>query len=140
MQEKDNKNINEKKQNQEKEENLIDLKSSLESFVATEEPEISQEEAIKAYREGPEKTKKRKKSSSEEDDDIEDDDHLKRLKQELLASLEKVNKLAKQLFGEKEVYNVKNIKVNEKEQRSKGKDQNKDLTKSKEQKSKERGE
>ena len=136
MQEKEKKDINEK---QEKEENLIDLKGSLESFVASEEPELSQEDAIKAYREGPEKTKKRKKSSSD-DDDIEDDEHLKRLKQELLASLEKVNKLAKQLFGEKEIYNVKNLKVNEKYQKAKEKDLEKDIAKSKELEGKERGE
>ena len=136
MQEKDNNN--EKKQNQEKKENIIDLKGSLESFVATEEPELSQEDAIKAYREGPEKPKKRKTSSS--DDDIEDDDHLKRLKQELLASLEKVNKLAKQLFGEKEFTSVKNLKVNEKYQKSKEKELDKDITKLKETEGKERGE
>ena len=139
MQEKDNKDVSVKKENQENEENLIDLKGSLEIFVATEEPELSQEEAIKAYREGSEKPKKRKKSDSD-NDDIEDDDHLKRLKQELLASLEKVNKLAKQLFGEREIYNVKDLKVKEKYQKAKDKELYKDIEKSKEPKGKEREE
>ena len=95
------------------EEKLTDIKGTLESFVEEEKPEISQEEEIKAYKEGPQKPKKRKKKSDDEDSD-EDDEHLKRLKQELLASLEKVNKLARQLFGEKEANILKDIKLEEK--------------------------
>ena len=63
------------------EEKLTDIKGTLESFVEEEKPEISQEEEIKAYKEGPQKPKKRKKSSDDEDFD-EDDEYLKRLKQE----------------------------------------------------------
>ena len=98
---------------EENEEKLTDIKGTLESFVEGEKPEISQEEEIKAYKEGPQKPKKRKKKSDDEDSD-EDDEYLKRLKQELLASLEKVNKLAKQLFGEKEANILKDIKLEEK--------------------------
>ena len=95
------------------EEKLTDIKGTLESFVEGEKPEISQEDEIKAYKEGPQKPKKRKATSDDEDFD-EDDEHLKRLKQELLASLEKVNKLARQLFGEKEANILKEIKLEEK--------------------------
>ena len=72
--------MQENKNNSEKEEKLIDIKGSIESLVEGELPELSQEEAIKAYKEGPQKPKKRKKASSDEDDETEEDDHLKRLK------------------------------------------------------------
>ncbi len=121
------------KNNNEEEEKLTDLKGSIESFIEGEMPEISQEDAIKAYRgEEKQKARKRKKSDSD-DDDIEDDEHLKRLKQELLASLEKVNKLARQLFGEKEFNSVKNLKVKERYQKAKQKEQTIDKTELKEQ-------
>ena len=132
--------MQENKNNSEKEEKLIDIKGSLESLVEGELPELSQEEAIKAYKEGPKKPKKRKKASSDEDDETEDDDHLKRLKQELLASLERVNKLARQLFAEKSFTNVKDFKVKKEYQRAKEKTQTNETTTQKEQKSKEREE
>lgn len=132
--------MQENKNNSEKEEKLIDIKGSIESLVEGELPELSQEEAIKAYKEGPQKPKKRKKASSDEDDETEEDDHLKRLKQELLASLERVNKLAKQLFGEKAFTNVKDFKVKKEYQKAKGKTQTTEKTTQKEQKSKEREE
>ena len=128
------------KNKNEKEEKLIDIKGSIESLVEGELPELSQEEAIKAYKEGPKKPKKRKKASSDEDDETEDDDHLKRLKQELLASLERVNKLARQLFGDKAFTNVKDFKVKKEYQKAKGKTQTTEETTQKEQKSKEREE
>ena len=128
--------MQEDKKNNEKEEKLIDLKGTIESLVEGETPELSQEEAIKAYK-GEEKSKKRKTSSSE-DDDVEDDEYLKRLKQELLASLEKVNKLARQLFGEKEFKNVKELNIKKKYQRVTEKEQNLNKTKQNEQEKKER--
>ena len=123
-----------------KEEKLTDLKGTFESLIEGENVELSQEEAIKAYKgEGPQKPKKRKKSSSnEDDDDILDEEHLKRLKQELLASLEKVNKLAKKLFGEKEFKNVKNLKVKEKYSKTQEKEQTISKAKQKEKEGKER--
>lgn len=123
-----------------KEEKLTDLKGTFESLIEGENGELSQEDAIKAYKgEGPQKPKKRKKSSSDEDDDdILDEEHLKRLKQELLASLEKVNKLAKKLFGEKEFKNVKNLKVKEKYSKTQEKEQTVSKAKQKEQEGKER--
>ena len=108
----------------EKEEKLTDLKGSIESLVEGELPELSQEDAIKAYREEPKKSRRRKKSNSDEDDNAQDDDHLKRLKQELLDSLEKVNKLARQLFGEKSFTNVKNLKVKKEYQKVSSKEKN----------------
>ena len=125
-----------------KEEKITDLKGTLEGLIEGENAELSQEEAIKAYKgEGPRKPKRRKKTSSDEednDDDILDEEHLKRLKQELLASLEKVNKLAKKLFGEKEFKNVKNLKVKEKYSKTQEKEQTVSKAKQKEQEGKER--
>ena len=122
----------------ENEEKLTDIKGTLESFVEGEKPEISQEEEIKAYKEGPQKPKKRKKPSDDEDFD-EDDEYLKRLKQELLASLEKVNMLARQLFGEKEVNILKEIKLEEKRKsREKEKKQEQSIESSNKSKGKER--
>ena len=126
-----------------KEEKITDLKGTIESLIEGEQAELSQEEAIKAYKgEGPQKPKKRKKSSSDEedndDDDILDEEHLKRLKQELLASLEKVNKLAKKLFGEKEFKNAKNLKVKEKYSKTQEKEQTISKAKQKEKEGKER--
>lgn len=37
---------------QEKNEKIIDIKGTLEDFIEEEKPELSQEEAIKAYKEG----------------------------------------------------------------------------------------
>ncbi len=120
------------KNNNEKEEKLTDIKATIESIVEGEEPELSQEDAIKAYK-GENITRHKRKKNSASDDEDEDDEHLKRLKQELLASLEKVNKLAKQLFGEKQSLNVKNLKVKEKYQKAKENEQTIDKTVKKEQ-------
>ena len=129
--------MQESKKNIEKEEILTDLRGTIESLVKWEEPELSQEEAIKAYKEEkPQRHRRRKKSS--EDNDSEDDERLKRLKQELLASLEKVNKLAKQLFGEKEFTKVKDLKVEEKNQKSKEREHSLDKTKQQMQEGEER--
>ncbi len=132
--------VNMQDNNNEKEEKLTDLKGSIESLVEGELPELSQEDAIKAYREGSQKSRKRKKISSDEEDDAQDDEHLKRLKQELLASLEKVNKLARQLFGEKSFTNVKNMKVKKEYQKVSSKEKSVQRETSKEQEGKERGE
>ena len=95
------------------EEKNINMKASLESFIETEKPEISQEEEIMNYHENVPTNKKNKKASSDDEDDENedlDDEHLKRIKKELLASLEKVNKLAKLLFSDKEK-KLKDLKV-----------------------------
>lgn len=96
---------------------LVDVKGTLKDFVNEEKPELSQEEAIREYREkdGVEITNNKKSSS---DDEQEDDDHLKRVKRALIESLERVNVLAKKLFGEKEKSGLQEIKVKEEAQRS----------------------
>lgn len=101
------------------EEKLADVKGTLKDFIKEEKPELSQEEAIREYKEkdGIEITARRKKSS--EDDEQEDDDHLKRVKRALLESLERVNALAKKLFGDKEKAKIQGIKVKEEAQKSK---------------------
>lgn len=88
------------------EEKLIDIKGTLEQFVKPDEPEMSQEEAIMKYEEDVKKA-----STSDESENTEEQEHLKRIKKELLASLERVKKLEKQIFIEKEVEEKKKIKV-----------------------------
>ena len=101
--------------NNENKEKLIDVKGTIESFIQEPVPEMSQEDEIKNYKSDDTIDYKRKKKKQEDDDENEDDEHLKRLKQELLASLERVNKLAKELFNSKEYtksFKVKQEKVN----------------------------
>ena len=75
----------------------IDIKEVLDKFVRGEEPEMSQKEAIEKYQEI-------KKSSGEGDssESTEEQEHLQRIKQELLAALARVEKLEKELFGQKD--------------------------------------
>ena len=96
---------------QEKNEKIIDIKGTLEDFIEEEKPELSQEEAIKAYKEGDiiAYPKKRKNTSNEEDEN-EDDEHLKR-----------VDTMEKKIFEEKDKDNLKNIKVKSGSQKSKEK-------------------
>lgn len=85
----------------------IDMKGTIIKIFSTPEPEVSQEEAIKKY------GIKIKKNNSEDDDGaFEDEDHLKRVKQELLASLKRVADLEKKVFNksDKEEPEIKNIK------------------------------
>ena len=98
---------------EQKEEKLIDIKGTLKQFVEADEPELSQEEAIMKY----EEPKNKKNSYNNNDDDnmdtTEEEEHLKRIKQELLASLKRVEKLEELLFKNKEEklkLNVKNSK------------------------------
>ena len=101
---------------QEKNEKIIDIKGTLEDFIEEEKPELSQEEAIKAYKEGEIiKSAKNKKSSQDEEDENEDDEHLKRIKKALLESLKRVDTMEKKIFEENGKENIKNIKVKSKE-------------------------
>ena len=92
------------------EEKMLDIKGTFESFIEEEEPELSQIEAIKAYKEGDKEIHK-KKSNKNDDEEVEDDDHLKRVKQSLIESLEKVDILEKKIFEDKEKDKLKDIKV-----------------------------
>jgi hypothetical protein len=105
-------------------EKIIDLKGTLESFIEEEKQEFSQNDEIKAYDDKTDTIiEKKKKKSSDEDDELEDEEHLKRLKKELLDSLERVDILAKKIFGEKEKDNLKNIKIKPEKQKSKDREQ-----------------
>ena len=123
-----------------KSENLLDFKGTIHELLQEEEPKLSQEEAIKAYREENTErfTKSYKKISksvnmgnNEDDDDFgevsEETEHLKRLKMELLASLERVNILAKKIFGEKEKDTLKDIKIKNQKQKETNKAQQKEI-------------
>ena len=101
---------------EEKSEKIIDIKGTLEDFIEEGKPELSQEEAIKAYREGDIiKYPKNKKGAQDEEDENEDDEHLKRIKKALLESLKRVDTMEKKIFEEKGKENIKDIKVKSKE-------------------------
>lgn len=114
--------MQEKNENEEK---LVDIKGTFKDFVEEEKPELSQEEAIREYKEkdGIELKAKNSKKSSE-DDEQEDDEHLKRVKRALLESLERVNALAKKLFGDKEKSGLQGIKVKSDKEIQRGKIKN----------------
>ena len=93
-------------------EKKIDIKGTIEEFLEEEKPELSQEEAIKAYREGDiiEYPIKRKKGTNNDEEENEDDEHLKRVKKELLESLKRVDMIEKKIFEEKGKEHSKNVK------------------------------
>lgn len=93
------------------EEKMLDIKGTFESFIEEEEPELSQIEAIKAYKEGDKEIHKKKSNKNDDNDELEDDDHLKRVKQSLIESLEKVDILEKKIFEDKEKDKLKDLKV-----------------------------
>lgn len=102
-----------------KEEKLIDIKGTFEEFIQEEKPELSQEEAINAYKKSDiieYKTNKKKKLAEDEEEN-EDDEHLKRVKKELLESLKRVDIMEKKIFEEKETKN--NIKIKSGKQNTK---------------------
>ena len=102
-----------------KEEKLIDIKGTFEEFIQEEKPELSQEEAINAYKKSDiieYKTNKKKKSTEDEEEN-DDDEHLKRVKKELLESLKRVDIMEKKIFEEKETKN--NIKIKSGKQNTK---------------------
>ena len=102
----------------------IDIKNTFSTLINEELPEMTQEEAIKNYRED-NTIAIPKKGAEDSEDNTEESEHLKRIKKELLASLERVKVLAKKIFGEE---TIKSKKSNEKEktkQQTKEKAQNK---------------
>ena len=96
---------------EESKEKIIDLKGTLEEFIEEEKPELSQEEAIKAYKEGDIIEYKRQKKDSSDEEENEDDEHLKR-----------VDTMEKKIFEEKEKDTIKNIKVKSGSQKAKDKE------------------
>ena len=115
----------------EEENDNIDIKGTLKKFVQAEEPELEQEEAIMKY--GEVANKKKKKNNEEDtttDGNTEEQEHLKRVKQELLASLKRVEAMAKKVFegnplGDKQKINVK---VDKGEGKQSSKSKQKDLS------------
>lgn len=99
------------------EEKLIDIKGTLEKFIETDEPEMTQEEAITKYKENFFKKNNAIGDNNSDSDDImgdsEDAEHLARVKKELLNSLKRVEEIANKIYGkEKKEYNkVKTKKV-----------------------------
>ena len=90
---------------EQKEEKLIDIKGTLKQLVESDEPELSQEEAIMKFGEI------KKKNNDDENSTSEEEQHLKRIKQELLASLKRVEKLEEQLFKDHEEKIKLNVKA-----------------------------
>ena len=107
---------------EESKEKIIDLKGTLEEFIEEEKPELSQEEAIKAYKEGDIIEYKRQKKDSSDEEENEDDEHLKIVKKALLESLKRVDTMEKKIFEEKEKDTIKNIKVKSGSQKAKDKE------------------
>ena len=93
-------------------EEKVSIKEALEEFVKGEQPEMTQEETITKYEEMKNKTSNDEDSS----ENTEEQEHLKRIKQELLESLARVEKLEKELFDQKEkvVDEKAKLKVNNK--------------------------
>ena len=96
---------------EQKEEKLIDIKGTLEQFVKADEPELSQEEAIMKFGEPKKKQNNNSDADDSADDISEELEHLRRIKKELLASLERVKKLEEQLFKNHEEKLKLNIKA-----------------------------
>jgi len=98
----------------------VDIKKTFLDLIKEEEPEMSQEDAIKNYRDNDTiSTIKNTKKDEDNDDNTEESEHLRRIKQELLASLERVKQLAKKIFSEEKVKD--NLKVKEKTGKTGGK-------------------
>ena len=96
------------------------VRSTFSKLIKEEMPEMSQEEAIKNYRENDTIAPiKNTKKDGDNEDNTEESEHLKRIKEELLASLERVKKLAKKIFSEEKIKD--NLKVKEKTGKSGGK-------------------
>lgn len=97
------------------------IRSTFSSLIKEEIPEMTQEEAIKNYRENDTIAPIKNSKKEDSEDNTEESEHLKRIKQELLASLDRVKKLAKKIYSEEKIKN--NIKVKErvgKQQSGKG--------------------
>ena len=88
----------------------IKIKETFGNMLKEDLPEMSQEEAIKNYRADDTIGIPNRKNSEDTEDNTEEAEHLNRIKKELLASLERVKKLAQQLFAEKQVQSKLKVK------------------------------
>lgn len=114
---------NEKRENIE--EVNVDIKGTIAKIIKTEEPELTQEEAIQKYTEGTVKNKKIS-TSSEDEENSEEVEHLNRIKKELLASLERVKQLAKKIYSDEKKVKKESLKVKENAQKVKGRSMSND--------------
>ena len=126
--------MQESKEIKEQEEKLIDIKGTLKQLVETDEPELSQEEAIMKYGEH----KNKRNNNDDDTDTTEEEEHLKRIKQELLASLKRVEKLEELLFKKQEEKLKINVKYSKNGGFTSSKSLNKIETQTKKQNQKER--
>ena len=101
---------------EENKEKNIDIKNTMAKMLKEEKPEMTQEEAIMSYKENNQTTSK----NSSDDDNTEESEHLKRIKQELLASLERVKQLAKKIYGDDRNKLKKQVQEKGKNERIKG--------------------
>ena len=96
------------------EEKLIDIKGTLEKFIKADEPEMTQEEAIARFADINEEIKRIANSSGTSDgeagENTEEQEHLKRIKEELLASLKRVEELEKKIYGPDKEEKTKTVK------------------------------
>ncbi len=101
---------------EEKVESNIDVKGTLKKFVEAEKPELEQKEAIIKYQEYKRNSRRRRKNDSDDDieDNTEEQEHLNRIKQELLASLKRVEEMEKEVFNEKDNADKLKVKVQKK--------------------------
>lgn len=88
------------------------VKTTFSNLIKDEIPEMSQEDAIKNYRENDTIAPIKNSKNADSEDNTEESEHLKRIKQELLESLERVKKLAKKLYSEEKIKS--NLKVKDK--------------------------
>lgn len=109
----------------------IKIKETFSNMMREDVPEMTQEEAIMNYREDDTIDDTRKKVSTDEDN-TEESEHLKRVKKELLESLERVKKLAKKIYGESNSKKKINVKEDNTKQVSKKKDTKEEIKPEKE--------
>ncbi len=109
----------------------IKIKETFSKMMEEDVPEMTQEEAIMNYRENDTIDDTRKKVSTDEDN-TEESEHLKRVKKELLESLERVKKLEKKIYGESSSKNKINVKENKAKQVSRSKEAKEEIKPKKE--------
>ena len=99
------------------EEKIVDIRGTFEKFIKPDLPDMEQEEAIAKFREKDLKKAIKNSENSgdgENVDNTEEKEHFERVKKELLASLERVKKLEKQIYGEQELETKKEKHKNNK--------------------------
>lgn len=90
----------------EKQEKNVDIKGTLKKFISPEELQLEQKSAIIKYND----------NQDDDEDGKEEYEHLKRVKNELLEALKRVEDLEKKLYGSKGKKEIESeVKVKNKE-------------------------